>query len=161
LAFPDKIKNTEESMKKGLLLLSFFSILIIFTSTSHALCVNVPEANLREGPGTKHDKTWEVYKYMPFKKIGEKGNWYKVSDVDGDTHWIYKKLVTSKIECAVVKVDKANLRTGPGTNYKQSPLGPADKYVTFKVIKRQGSWVKVMDELGETGWIFRKLVWIY
>jgi len=127
----------------------------------HALCVKVTEANLRKGPGTNYDKTWEVFKYMPFKKLAKKGRWYKVRDVDGDVHWIYSKLVTDKFECAVVKVDEANVRSGPGIKYKKTALSPVIKYESFKVIKRKGSWVKVVDEFGDTGWIYRKLLWIY
>ena len=136
-------------------------ILFSISNYSHALCVNVPEANLRNGPGTKHEKTWEVFKYMPFKKQSSKGNWYKVKDVDGDSHWIYKNLVTDKFRCAVVKVDKANVRNGPGTGYGKNALSPALKYDSFKVIKIKSSWVKVIDEFGDTGWIFRKLLWIH
>ncbi len=147
-------------MKNILILLIIFSFLIIFGNYSHALCVNVAEANLRSGPGTKHEKTWEVFKYMPFSKQSKKGNWYKVKDVDGDVHWIYRKLITSKIECAVVKVDKANIRSGPGKGYNKSALSPAMKYDSFMVLKRKASWVKVKDEFGDTGWIFRKLLWI-
>jgi SH3-like domain-containing protein len=122
--------------------------------------VKVQTANLRSGPGTKYEKTWQVFKYMPLKKIGSKGNWYKVRDVDGDVHWIYKKLVTSKYRCAVVKAREANIRKGPGTKYKKTDLSPAIKYDTFKVIKIKGNWVKVVDEFGEVGWIYKKLLWI-
>jgi SH3-like domain-containing protein len=98
---------------------------------------------------------------MPFKKLAEKGNWYKVQDVDGDIHWIYSKLVTDEFDCAVVKVDEANVRSGPGIKYKKTTLSPVIKYESFKVIKRKGLWVKVEDEFGNTGWIYRKLLWIY
>ena len=138
----------------------FILITIFFSSNSYALCTNVPEANLRSGPGTKFGKTWEVFKYMPFNKLSEKENWYKVEDVDGDVHWVYTKLVTSKFKCAVVKVDKANVRSGPGDKYKKTSMSPALKYDSFKVIKTQASWVKVLDEFGDSGWIFRKLLWI-
>ncbi len=148
-------------MKKGIILIVIIFSFLVLYDYAHALCVNVPEANLRSGPGTKYEKTWEVFKYMPFKKVTDKGSWYKVQDVDGDTHWIYKKLVTSKIECAVVKTDTANIRTGPGTNFSKNALSPALKYDSFKVVQRKSSWVKVMDEFGDTGWIFRKLLWIY
>jgi SH3-like domain-containing protein len=98
---------------------------------------------------------------MPFKKLTKKGKWYKVQDVDGDVHWIWSNLVTSKIDCAVVKINEANVRSGPGTKFKKNALSPAIKYDSFKVIKRKGKWVKVIDEFGNTGWIFRKLLWIY
>ncbi len=147
-------------MKKTLFCGLVLAFLLIFSNYAYALCVNVSMANLRKGPGTNYKKTWHVFKYMPFKKITKKGGWYKVQDVDGDVHWIYSKLVTGKIKCAVVKVDKANVRSGPGTKFRKNVLSPALKYDSFKVIKRKGSWVKVIDEFGDTGWIFRKLLWI-
>ena len=130
-------------------------------AVANAMCVKVPEANLRSGPGTKYKKTWEVFKYMPFKRLARKGNWYRVQDVDGDTHWIYRKLVTDKFDCAVTKVGKANVRSGPGTHFRKKDFSPTLKYDSYKVIKRKGKWVKVLDEFGVEGWIFRKLLWIY
>jgi SH3-like domain-containing protein len=147
-------------MKKGLMITCIVFCIFIFNNYSHALCVNVDEANLRGGPGTKYEKTWEVFKYMPFSKVSKKGDWYKVKDVDGDSHWIYTKLVTDKFKCAVVKVDKANVRRGPGTEHSKSALSPALKYDSFKVLSTKSSWVNVVDEFGDKGWIFRKLLWI-
>lgn len=147
-------------MKKVVFLIGFFVASILISNHSYALCVNAPEANLRTGPGTKYGKSWEVFKFMPFKKISKKGNWYRVKDVDGDIHWVYTKLVTKKFKCAVVKTDKANIRIGPGTNYSKSALSPALKYDSFKIVKTGPSWVKVSDEFGDTGWIFKKLLWI-
>ncbi|UCH80907.1 MAG: hypothetical protein JSW20_14395 [Nitrospiraceae bacterium] len=147
-------------MNKYVLFLITVLLTLCFSNYSHALCVNVAEANLRSGAGTKFEKTWEVFKYMPFDKITKKGNWYQVKDVDGDVHWIYEKLVTSKIKCAVVKVDKANVRKGPGEKYGKTSMSPALKYDSFKVIKTQSPWVNVIDEFGDSGWIFRKLLWI-
>ncbi len=147
-------------MKKILLWAVVALLTIILSGNSYALCVNVSEANLRSGPGTKFEKTWEVFKYMPFNKLSKKSNWYKVKDVDGDVHWVYTKLVTSKFKCAVVKVDKANVRSGPGTKYGKTAMSPALKYDSFKVIKITPPWAKVVDEFGDSGWIFRKLLWI-
>jgi len=139
----------------------FFVSFFMHNSFADALCVTVPEANLRSGPGTQYERTWEVFKYMPFKKLSQKGDWYKVQDVDGDKHWIYRKLVRDKFDCAVVKADKANIRKGPGVRYQKKHFSPALKYAAFKVLKRKGDWVKVLDEFGDSGWIFRKLLWIY
>ena len=33
-------------------------------------------------------------------------------------------------------------------------------YDSFKVIEIKGSWVNVKDDLVNTGWIFRELLWI-
>lgn len=148
-------------MRKTYFFLLVFTFLFIFHNHALALCVNVSEANLRKGPGTNYEKTWEVFKYMPFRKLSKKGEWYKVQDVDSDVHWIYGKLVTDKFNCAVVKKDEVNVRSGPGQKYKKNNLSPAIKYESFKVIERKGLWVKVKDEFNDTGWIFRKLLWIY
>ncbi len=135
-------------------------IILLYISPLHALCVKTETANLRSGPGTRYERTWQVFKYMPLERIGRKGNWYKVRDVDGDVHWIYRKLVTSKYRCAVVKVKKANIRKGPGKKFSTTPLSPAIKYDTFRVLKIKGEWVKVVDEFGEGGWIHKNLLWI-
>lgn len=98
---------------------------------------------------------------MPLVKLSRKGSWIKVKDFEGDVHWVFKTLVTSKHKCAVVKVDKANLRTGPGTGYSQaSDLPSAEKYMVFKLSKIKGQWAKITDTFGDSYWIYRKLVWI-
>ncbi len=146
--------------KRPFLYALILAALLFASGYAEALCVNVPEANLRSGPGTKYEKRWLVFKYTALKRLSRKGGWYKVKDVDGDVHWINAKLVTSRFNCAVVKVRRANVRSGPGTRYRKTALSPAIKYDAFKVIKRKGAWVKVMDEFGEKGWIYRKLLWI-
>lgn len=125
-----------------------------------ALCVKVPEANLRQGPGTHYPKSWEVFKYMPLKEVGRKGQWIQVKDVDGDPHWVYGNLVSDDLRCAVVKVDTANVRTGPGTDHPQSPLSPVEKYYAFKVVETKGDWVKVQDEVFNDGWVADFLLWV-
>ena len=140
----------------ALLLTSF----VLSAPPAAAFCIKVPEANLRQGPGTQFEKSWEVYKYMPLKRIGSKGDWYKVEDVDGDTHWVYRKLVSETMRCAVVKSKEANVRTGPGTNFAKSPLSPVEQYYSFRVTGSKGSWVKVEDEVFNEGWIYKPLLWI-
>ena len=150
------------SMKKICTAFFFFLFIASSYSDAGALCVNVQNANIRVGPGTNYDKIWEVYKYMPFKKVGvsTSGDWYAVQDVDGDVNWIHKKLVTSQYKCAVVTSEEVNIRTGPGTKYQKNSSGPAKKYYSFKILKKQGSWVKVKDDLGVTGWIHTDYIWI-
>lgn len=146
--------------KKTILPTTLLCATLLIPGTASALCVKTDEANLRKGPGTNYEKSWEVYKYMPFKKIGQKGNWYNVEDVDGDKHWIYSRLVTNSMRCAVVKVDEANVRSGPGTNHAETDWSPVEKYYSLKVTSSKGGWAKVQDELSNDGWISKKLLWI-
>lgn len=149
-------------MKKAhsiFLIFTFFMILIPL-SNAEALCVKVKNANLRKGPGLNFQNLWQVFKYMPFKRIGKKGQWLRVKDVDGDIFWIHKKLVTRAFKCAVVKKESINFRQGPGTKFPKTPWSPVEKYYSAKVIKIKGKWVKVMDSMGDVAWVYRPLVWI-
>jgi SH3-like domain-containing protein len=144
---------------------TLFLLALLITSAlpqhAQAICVKVKKANLRSGPSTKNQISWEVFKYMPLRKIKTKGSWIKVRDFEGDTHWVYKTLVTSKFQCAVVKVEKANLRTGPGSKYKKPmDLPSVEKYTVFKLDRVKGQWAKVTDSFGDSYWVFRKLIWI-
>lgn len=129
-------------------------------SKAYGVCVNVEKANLRYGPGTKYQKTWEVYRYMPFQKLKSQNGWYRVKDVDGDIHWLFEKLGTEKFKCAVVNAEKANLRTGPGTNYPKVAWGPAQKYYSFKILKKKGQWYHVQDAADGKAWVYSPLVWV-
>ena len=129
---------------------------------ANAVCVKVPKANLRVGPGTDHKVAWQVFKYMPFKKVGVclNGNWYAVKDVDGDVNWIYSGLLSTTYRCAVVKKERVNIRTGPGTNFSISAMGPAKMYYSFRVLEKRGVWGRVQNEWGRIGWIHSNFLWI-
>jgi SH3-like domain-containing protein len=144
----------------------FLSIIMVFglTSNSFSLCVDKSQANLRSGPGAQYNLTWKIFKYMPIKKVSSKkvknSAWYKVSDIDGDTHWISSRLVTSKYKCAAVKKDNVSVRKKPNDKSQKALISPAQKYYSFKVLKTQKNWIKVTDENNNSGWISRKMLWI-
>ncbi len=150
-------------MKKNPAMLVILTLVFFIPSLSvHALCVRVSKANLRKGPGKNYEVAWQVYMYMPLERIGRSTSkhWYAVRDADGDTFWVHKSLVTNSYKCAVVKVDKANVRKGPGTRYSTVEDSPAQKYYSYRVISRKGSWVRLKDEWGSIGWIRKDLLWI-
>ncbi|MDH4230988.1 MAG: SH3 domain-containing protein [Nitrospirota bacterium] len=149
-------------MKKTVFGLILIFFLICSGGAADAMCVKTSKANIRLGPGTNYESIWQVYKYMPFEKVGVSvsGNWYAVKDVDGDVNWIHKKLITNGFRCAVVKKESVNVRKGPGTRYPKIYPGPARQYFSFRVLKKKGLWIKVRDELGKIGWIHKKFLWI-
>ena len=55
-----------------------------------------------------------------------------------------------------IKSSKANLRMGPGTNYKI--LFKVFKYMPLKKLKRKGDWYRVQDVDGDIYWVHRKLI---
>ena len=147
-------------MRRIMTALMALAIIIAFSTSSSALCIKATEANLRSGPGTKYEKLWEVFQYMPFTKIEKRGDWYKVKDFTGDVYWVFGQLVTEGYKCAVVKGEKANIRVGAGTHFKKNDMSPALQYYSFKVLEIKGEWVKVKDEYNDEGWIYKPLLWI-
>ena len=145
---------------QGLLVSILFSVVtsnFCFASPS-AVCVTSDRANLRQGPSIQAEKTWEVYKFMPFRQLEKKRDWVKVKDLDGDLHWIHAPLVTENKPCAVVKTEYANLRQGPGTHYPQK--NKATKYTGLELLKVQGDWARVRAEDNQIYWVSKDLLWI-
>ena len=129
---------------------------------AEALCIKDKKANLRQGPGKHYEKLWTVFKYMPFKRLGKKGNWLRVQDLEGDIYWVYKKITTNKYMCAVIKNDKTKLRQGPGTKFPEVEwkLPINNKYFSMKVLEIKNSWVHAEDSEGDRAWVYRPLVWV-
>ena len=150
-------------IKSAFLLVQIILALAFWSATpqnTEALCIENERANLRKGPGTKHEKLWEVFKYMPFKQLGNKDAWKRIQDIDGDIYWVYGRLTTQKYKCAVIKNNKTNLRTGPGTKFPKVPWSPVDKFFSMKVLKIKQNWVHIEDSAGDKAWIYRPLGWI-
>lgn len=120
------------------------------------LCIKAPRANLRAGPGTDYRITWEVNRYMPLIQIDKKGNWVKVKDVDGDTHWVFESLVDAKLDCVTVQSKIANIRKGPSVNADK--WFTVQKYTSFKRVGTKSKWVKIEYE-GQAMWVYFTLVW--
>ena len=147
-------------MTKVSLSVSIFTLLLVMANPAMALCIKHEKANLRTGPGTKYEKLWQVFQYMPFKLLSTKGNWKQLQDLDGDNYWVHAPLTTQKYKCAVIKNDQTNLREGPGTQYPKVNWAPVDKYFSMKVLKIENNWVHIQDASGDKAWIYRPLVWI-
>ena len=149
--------------KFGFILVLQIFVVFLFAALmaveAKALCVSSKRANLRVSPSTSAAKTWNVVRYMPLRRVGGKKGWSQVQDVDGDKHWVYNRLVTKKIKCAVIKTKRANLRTAPGGKIHPK-YSSAEKYVTFRFVKQKGGWAQVQDEDGSKYWVARKLIWV-
>ena len=125
-----------------------------------AVCVTIPKANLRKGPGTNFPVSWTVGQNMPFLRLEQKGPWSKVRDLDGVTHWITSKSVSAKYSCAVVKTKVARLRKAPDIKADSADIETADRYTPFKKIERDGEWLLVQDDYRGEYWVNESNVWI-
>ena len=126
------------------------------TPSAKLLCVTASRANLRAAPATESRVNWVVYKHMPLTLVEKKDQWLRVRDVDGDLHWIYEPLVSDKEDCVTIVSDLANIRRGPGTNFKK--WFSVKRYTSFRKTGEQNHWVRVEYE-GEVMWVFHTLVW--
>lgn len=124
-----------------------------------ALCIKAAGTNLRKGPGTKFPISWQVTRFTPLLDVGRKGGWYKVRDLDGEIHWVYKTLVSQNVQCLAVRATIASLRTGPGTQHPYADLPSVGKYYPFKKIGFEPPWYRVEDDKGGRYWIHESLVW--
>lgn len=120
------------------------------------MAVTVPIANIRSGPGTKHDILWKVEKYHPFLVIKKSGAWYRMKDFESDVGWLHKSLL-GDIKTVITKKDKCNVRSGPDTSY--DIIFNIEKGIPFKVLKLKGKWIHIQHADGDKGWIHKTLVW--
>lgn len=55
-----------------------------------------------------------------------------------------------------VSAKKANIRSGPGTNY--DILWEVEKYHPLQILKKQGKWYRFRDFEGDEGWVYAPLL---
>ncbi len=120
------------------------------------MAVKSSTANLRSGPGTKYEVLWQVEKFHPLLIIEKKGVWYKIKDFEGDMAWVHSSLL-GKINGVITTKAKCNVRSKPNKGGKI--LFTVERGVPFKVLKRNGNWIRIKHADGEIGWIYNSLVW--
>ncbi len=113
-------------------------------------------ANMRSGPGTEYDVLWQVEQYHPVNIVKKKGDWYKIKDFENDVAWIHKSLL-GKVQGVITIKGKCNIRSRATT--KSNIVFTVEKGVPFKVLAKEGSWLKIEHADGDVGWIFKTLVW--
>jgi SH3-like domain-containing protein len=140
----------------GLTVFILFFFLASSSLAAEYVSVSKDGVNLRSGPGTDREILWEVFKGFPLQVIARKGKWVHTVDFEGDKGWLYAPLASQK-KTVIVKVNLANMRLGPGTNYE---IVARVKYgVVFTPVDSKGDWVKVKHQDGTTGWISKDLLW--
>ncbi len=134
------------------------AVLLVAGSAAAAerVAVKGSVANVRAKPNTQSDTLWQIEKYHPLLVMEKKGAWYRFRDFEGDEGWIHKSLV-DKSNTVIVRVRRANIRSGPGTEH--GLVFDADKGTPFKVLQKKGRWLKIEHADGDVGWIFSSLVW--
>lgn len=143
-----------------------FALLALFTlmlwlalaSVAHAAqMVSVKkQANMRSGAGTRHEALWLLDQGYPLQVLGRQGAWVKVKDFEGDVGWVFGRL-TGPQRHFIVKVDRANVRRGPGL--RQRILASVRYGDVLRTLETRKDWVKVRLSGGPVGWVSRRLLW--
>lgn len=140
----------------------FIGLLFIapgLAGAQQAVCARSSFVTLHEEPSTKSKVTWKVAKYMPFLRQEQKGDWVRVTDLEGNLHWGLSRDFRADIRCVVVKVKAAKLRAEPRSNAELAPLSTLDLYTPLKRVDDKDKWLLVEDELGNKAWINEVNVW--
>lgn len=139
-------------------LLFFIALLMALPVSAAAEYVSVQrdKVNIRSGPGTEHEILWEVFRDFPLRVVERRGQWAQIVDFENDRGWIYTPLLGNE-KRMIVRVEVANLRVGPGTNYE---VKATVRYgVVFEPLERRQDWVKLQHRDGTTGWMSTSLLW--
>lgn len=126
------------------------------TFAAELVRVKVKLANVRTGPGINYKKKWTAPRNYPYRVLKRTRGWIQVRDYEGFRDWIHKKL-TDKKPAIIVNTKSANIYKGPGK--KQPILFTSDRGVPYRVLSRQGKWLKIRHSDGDEGWILRTQVW--
>jgi SH3-like domain-containing protein len=143
-------------MKRIVFFALALSLLWAGTASAKRLSVVVEKANVRSGPGTNYEILWSVGKYYPVDVVKTSGAWCQIRDFEGDSGWIYKKLL-GKTPAVIVEGKLVNVREGPGKKFKV--VFQAEKGVSLKLLGKKKNWLKVQHADGDVGWIHGGLVW--
>lgn len=140
----------------GILAASLVALPSVAQADSGMVSVDSRVLNMRSGPGAQHPTQWQLRRGYPLDVIERQGKWIKVRDFEKDTGWVARSL-TGKIPYHVVKSNKANIRSGPGTRYRI--VNKASYGQLLRTLDKRPSWVKVQLEDGSQGWVSRHLLW--
>ena len=110
-----------------------------------------------DAPSVKANKLFVASRYYPVEVIVQVDNWTKVRDVAGDLAWVEKKDL-SDTRTVVVTAALADIRQQPDDG---APLVfQARQGVALQIVELgAGTWVKVRNRDGRSGYVSANQVW--
>jgi SH3-like domain-containing protein len=143
-----------------------FVLLFLFVASVHAkkteesfLSLKFNEVNARTGPSPEFPVIL-TYKtlFLPVKIIAEYDNWYKIIDMDGDSGWVMKHLLSNYR--TIITTDETLVYS----NYHERAYQKyrIEKNVILKLIKCKEERCKVSIVNGgkkDSGWLNKKNIW--
>ncbi len=158
------------SLKQFFLAFLACSLLLFFSSAAAAVeygSIKKEKVNIRHGPGKSFDVYYTAFKSYPLQILKREKDWVKVVDYEGEKKgkgWIKATLLSDR-KTIIVKVEKANIRSGPSTEFDE--ITQVEEGIVLIPVAKQGNWIKIHYDGNLngnyqgaiTGWIYNKLVW--
>lgn len=114
------------------------------------------KVNVRTGPDKKYPIKWVFKKAgLPVKVIREYGKWRKIVDSEGESGWIWEKLLSLRRNGLIV-AERQPLLRNPEPD--QPPAVIAEAGVIGKIKSCTHGWCK-LDVNGFTGWLKQTHFW--
>ena len=143
-------------MPVKIILTVLLSLLFCSNSIAETMSVAFSGAEVRSAPTAMSSKVvFKANKFYPLTVIKESGEYYQVSDYRGRKGYIHKSLLKAK-PSIVVTGDRANVRSGPGTDH--GVVFQVSKGDSALLLSSQEGWVEIKATSGQTGWIADFLV---
>ena len=154
------------SRQKTLRALFFFGwclLVVIPTAASSAntyMSLRSNKVHMRVGPGKIYPVIWVyVSRGVPLKVIGKNNEWLQVQDKDGETGWIYYRLL-SKVRTSITTSNNVFLHYHPDNNADISAR--LMRHVVVMPTTCRNTWCKINVPSGEqtiSGWVRRQYLW--
>ncbi|MDZ7260594.1 MAG: SH3 domain-containing protein [candidate division KSB1 bacterium] len=118
--------------------------------------ISIKEGNIREGPGLDYPIMSKIELGVELTQLARRGEWHGVKLPNGEFGWINNSLVATTTYGSVRTIESANLRYGPGLDYKVK--NSVSRGTRLTLIDYFGDWYQVELPGEEVGWILKKLV---
>lgn len=142
---------------KSFVLGLFSAFLFSSAYAADYLTVTADNANIKTGPDKKHPTSMELFQGYPLKVLSKEGEWYKVTDFEGDTGYIHQGIVKKCDTVIVISEKSVNLRAEPS---QTAPVvADVERGVVMTKLATKDKWTQVRHSGGTTGWIFNTLLW--
>ena len=125
----------------------------------HTAIVIAENLNLRTGPGFDY----LVYRLLPLGQkltvLTEGEKWCQVRLPDGTEGWVFSLYIADNATGAFVITEGANLRLGPGLDYRILKELTQGQAVTITGRNVYSDWLEIRLTDGTGGWIYSPLVY--
>jgi SH3-like domain-containing protein len=124
------------------------------------MSIRSTKVNMRVGPGNIYPIIWVyVVRGTPLEVIGKNNEWLQVQDKDGETGWVYHRMV-SKVRTAMTISNDVLLHTHPDNN--ADVTARLMRHVVVLPLACRSSWCRISVPSGEekiAGWVRRQYLW--